>query len=284
MSLTEKIISVNGLKVNFWEDGQDNNRTILLIHGGLGDAHQHWSTAMPMLAENFHLLAPDLPGFGKSDSLPNMKLDKFMELIEAFLKSQDCEQAVVIGNSIGGQIARLFAASHPTQVPAVILVNGGGVPDVPGILRALEKIPGLSHLFFSLFRSMATSPGTLKRMLHTQELITDGFREKVRRAGGSYAGIMRMLVASPSPKAQNPLVPTLILWGANDEFAPVEEGKAIKSSIPGSSLIEITDCGHMPQLETPDVFTWQVETFLANLSRPASRSQQGPQILSNSSG
>jgi pimeloyl-ACP methyl ester carboxylesterase len=269
MSLTEKIISVNSLKVNFWEDGQDNSRTLLLIHGGIGDAHQHWAVAMPMLAENFHVFAPDLPGFGKSDSIRGMKLDQLMGWIENFLKSQNCEQAVVIGNSIGGQIARLFAASHPTQVPAVILINGGGVPDVPGALRVLEKIPGLSHLFFYFFKSTATSTNTLKRMLHTQELITEDFINNAHRSRNSYAAIMRMLIGSPTPKVQTPLVPTLILWGANDGFTTIDEAKAVKNSIPGSTLIEITDCGHMPQLETPDVFTWQVDTFLKNLSRPA---------------
>lgn len=280
MSLSERIVSVNGRKVNFWEDGQGNSRTLLLIHGGIGDAHQHWAAAIPMLAENFHILAPDLPGFGKSDALPRMKLDHLIKWIEDFLDNQHCQQAVVIGNAFGALIARLFAASKPTRVPAVILMNGGGVPDVPGIFRVIEKIPGLSHLFLAIFKSSATSPGTLKRMLYVQEILTDDFRQNARSAANSYGALMRMLVGSPAPQARTPLVPTLILWGANDGFAALSEAKAIKESIPGSTLVEITDCGHMPQLETPDVFTWQVDTFLVKLSRSASRAQQGPQILS----
>ncbi len=284
MTPVEKTAVINNLKVNFWEDGQGDARTILLVHGGLGDANLHWSVAIPLLAENFRVLAPDLPGFGKSDLLPSMKTDAILDWIEAFLKSQNVEQAVIIGDSFGSLIARLFAASHPTYVPAVVLLNGGGVPDVPGALRWIEKIPGASSLVFSLFGRMATSPGMLDRMISVKSVLTDEFREQVHRAGSSFAVIMRMLVNSPLPGAQAPLVPTLILWGTNDGFTPLEEGQAVKASIPGSTLVEIADCGHMPQIETPDVFVWQVETFLDKLSRPSQSTRQGPKILSGSSG
>ena len=80
------------------------------------------------------------------------------------------------------------------------------------------------------------------------------------------------------------MVPTLILWGANDGFTPLAEGKAVKDSKPGAELVEIADCGHMPQLETPDVFAWQLETFLTKLSRPSTSKREGAKILRNPSG
>jgi pimeloyl-ACP methyl ester carboxylesterase len=284
MTLIEKTISVNNLNVNFWEDGQDHARTILLIHGSIGDAHLHWSVVMPMLAETFHVLAPDLPGFGKSDLLPQMKINLLTDWLTAFLKSQNIEQAVVIGNSFGALVARLFAASHPAVAPAVILVNGGGVPDVPVVLRFIEKIPAVSTLFFSIFGSLGTNASMLNRLLHVKSLITDEFRAKTRHAARSFASTMRMLASSPRPTAQTPLVPTLILWGINDGFSLLTEAKAINDSIPGSTLVEITDCGNMPQLETPDVFLWQVDTFLNKLGRPPQSTSPGAKILSNPSG
>jgi pimeloyl-ACP methyl ester carboxylesterase len=284
MTLIEQTISVDHLNVNFWEDGQGNARTLLLIHGGVGDAQLHWAPAMPTLAETFHVLAPDLPGFGKSDLLPQMKIVALMDWLQAFIQSQNLEQAVIIGNASGGLIARLFAASHPAIAPAVILVNGGGVPDIPAALRLIEKIPGLSTIFFSIFGSMGTNDNMLNRMVHVKSLLTDEFRANARRARKGFAKMMRMLVSSPKPAEQTPLVPTLILWGADDGFTPLSEGKAISNSIPGSTLIEITDCGNMPQLETPDVFLWQIDSFLNKLSRPPKSSSPGAKILSNPSG
>jgi pimeloyl-ACP methyl ester carboxylesterase len=282
MAPTEKTLTLNGLPVNYWEDGQENARSLLLIHGGIGDAAFHWKPVMPILAETFHVYAPDLPGFGKSAPLPQMSTDALLTWLNRFLQTLDVEQAVVVGNSLGALVARLFAAADPQAVPAVVLVNGGAVPSVPPVFSLLARIPLVSQLFFAQFGRMGTSPATLKRMIHAPEVLTDAFTNEVRAASGGYTRLMKMLFASPMPQKQTPLVPTLILWGADDQLTMVSDAEAIKASIPGAVLTTIAECGHMPQLETPDVFVWQVNTFLDNLSRPRQQSRSGPSMLSSS--
>jgi len=279
MEISEKSIGLDGLNVNFLEAGEGHPRTLLLIHGGFGDARLHWEAAITPLAEDFHIFAPDLPGFGKSDVLPNMKTDALLHWIKIFLDKQNIDQAVLIGNSLGALLVRLFAAANPKYVPAVILANGGGVPDLPGIFRTLERIPGISQGIFYLFGKIATSPGTLKGIFHSPVLLSEDFLKQAKAAGGGYARLIRLLVGSPMPTAQAPLVPTLILWGANDQIATLKDAEAIKASIPGAVLTEIADCGHMPQLETMDVFVWQVNTFLEKLSRPTQPNRSGARIL-----
>jgi len=281
METSDKLTRVNGLSVQFLEAGEGRPRTLLLIHGGIGDARLHWEPALAALAEDFHILAPDLPGFGKSDALPRMQTEAMLNWIKAFLESQAVEQAVVIGNSLGGLLARLFAAANPQVVPAVILMNGGGVPDLPGFFRLLERIPGVSQGIFYMLGKTATSPATLKTMFHTEARLTADFLKQAKAAGAGYARMMRMYVGSPMPVAQTPLMPTLILWGANDQLATLKEAEAIKASIPGSTLTEIADCGHMPQLETMDVFVWQVNTFLEKLRRPTQTNRPGAKMLPN---
>jgi pimeloyl-ACP methyl ester carboxylesterase len=182
---------------------------------------------------------------------------------------------------MGALLVRLFAAANPQYVPAVILVNGGGVPDLPPVFRILEKIPGVSQGIFYLFGKSATSPTTLQDMIHAKELLTPEFTEKAKNAASGYARLMRMFVSSPMPEARSPLVPTLILWGADDKVARLKDGEAVKASIPGATLTEIKDCGHMPQLETMDVFVWQVNTFLEKLSRPTQPNRKGAGMLPN---
>jgi pimeloyl-ACP methyl ester carboxylesterase len=63
-------IAVEGRPCRYWVAGPDNGRPLLLLHGGLGDAALHWGRALPDLARDFHVLAPDLPGFGASAPLP----------------------------------------------------------------------------------------------------------------------------------------------------------------------------------------------------------------------
>jgi pimeloyl-ACP methyl ester carboxylesterase len=281
MEIAEKSTQINGLNVRFLETGEGKARTILLIHGGIGDARLHWEAVMTALGEDFHVLAPDLPGFGQSAALPRMRTEAMIQWIKSFMSNQNIEQAVVIGNSLGALLVRLFAANNPQLVPAVILVNGGGVPDLPGFFKVLERIPGISQIIFSIFGNVATSPTTLKTMFHNQEFLTEDFLKQAKSAGGGYARLMRMFVSNPMPKNQTPPVPTLILWGANDQLATVKDAEAIKASLPGSTLTEITDCGHMPQIETMDVFVWQINTFLDKLSRPTQQRRPGAGMLPN---
>ncbi|MEO8607028.1 MAG: alpha/beta hydrolase [Chloroflexota bacterium] len=281
MGISEKSTQLSGLNIHFWEAGEGHPRSLLLVHGGIGDAYLHWEPSIEALAEDYHVLAPDLPGFGKSDVLPKMQTEAMLQWIKDFLENQGIGQAVVIGNSMGALLVRLFAAGNPQLVPAVILMNGGGVPDLPPVFRILERIPGVSQGVFYLFGKTATSPATLKDMFYGKELLTEAFVEQAKNAAPGYARLMRMFVGSPMPKAQSPLVPTLILWGANDHLATLKDGEAIKASIPGATLTEITECGHMPQLETMDVFVWQVNTFLEKLSRPTQPNRPSAGMLSN---
>src|SRR5690349_19095174 len=197
MEITEKSAQINGLNVHFWEAGEAHARTLLLIHGGIGDARLHWEPSIEALAEHFLVLAPDLPGFGKSDVLPKMQTDVMLQWIKKFLDNQGIEQAVVIGNSLGALLVRLFAAGNPQYVPAVILANGGGVPDLPPAFRILERIPGVSQGIFYLFGKSATSPATLKDMFHSKEFLTEPFMEQVKSNAPRYARLIRMFVGSP---------------------------------------------------------------------------------------
>lgn len=280
MSLEDKTLSLDGLTVSYLEDGQNNGRTLLLLHGGIGDARLYWKPVLPLLAvEDFRIIAPDLPGFGQSQVLPVMRIDTLLHWLKSFLDRLGVDQAVVIGNSLGGLIARLFAAANPQLVPAVILLNGGGVPEIPPALKILERIPVVSNLLLNQFVRSVTDATSLNRMIHETSILTDDFKAKARAANPSFARLMRMLVAGDLPATRNPLVPTLILWGANDTFTPLADGEAVKDSIPGATLTEITDCGNMPQLETPDVFVWQVNNFLYKLSRPQRDDLPGAEIL-----
>lgn len=281
MALNEKTVLIDGLQTHYWEDGENHAKTILLIHGGLGDAHLHWHSVIPFLSEDYHVLAPDLPGFGKTQVLPRMTLDAMLHWMRSFLNVLKLEQAVVIGNSFGALLVRLFAAASPTYTPAIVLVNGGGVPDMPGAIKILERIPLVSGYFFGSLGKQGTNETTLKQTIHIPDVLTDSFKTEVQNAAPGYARLMRMVAGSPTPKSQTPLVPTLILWGVNDQIATIREGQAIKASINGAELTEIKDCGHMPQLEAPDVFTWQITTFLDNLTKPTQSSSSGARILPN---
>ena len=284
MNVQEKNILVNGLNVHYWEAGQGQARALLLIHGGVGDAKLHWEPVLPLLAETYHVLAPDLPGYGGSEMLPFNRTDVLLHWIKAFIDTLQLEQVVLVGNAFGALIVRLFAATNPKYVPAVILINGGGVPDLPVFFKVVQKIPGLSNIIFAQLGKMMTNPSALQRLVHIKPVLTDGFYADAKKAAYPFSRLMQLLVNSDLPSERIPLVPTLILWGVEDTFTPPGDREAIQASIPGAVLTEIADCGHMPQLETPDVFSWQITTFLEKLSRPTTATKGGPKPLRKLSG
>jgi 2-hydroxy-6-oxonona-2,4-dienedioate hydrolase len=284
MSTHEKDILVDGLNVHYWDKGDSQSPAILLIHGGLGDAKLHWEPVLPILAETFRVLAPDLPGFGNSEALPINRTDVLLHWVKSFIDAHQLEQVVLVGNAFGALIVRLFAAANPKYAPAVILINGGGVPELPAFFKVADKIPGLSTLIFAQFGKMMTNPSTLQRLIHIKSVLNDDFYADAKNASRPFSHMLQMMVRSGIPAERTPLVPTLILWGIEDTFTPPGDREAIKDSIPGAVLTEIADCGHMPQLETPDVFSWQITTFLKKLSRPQTAAKAGPKLLRKLSG
>jgi pimeloyl-ACP methyl ester carboxylesterase len=278
MTVQDKTTNLGGAQVHYLEAGEEHTRALLLLHG-LAGAKLNWETVIPALAEHYHVIAPDLPGFGDSAALPDMRLPSLMQWLKTLLDSANIQQAVVVGSSMGGLIARLFAAGEPGYVSAVILVNGGGVPSLPPFLRTIDNMPVISDLVFGLFGRSATSQNSINQMVHITSVKTPDFVQQVRASGKGIAGLIRMLARDPLPQATTPQVPTLLLWGAEDKLAPLAEAQKIKASIAGSNLSPIADCGHLPQLEASEVFVWQVLQFLDILSRPPKVESKGAGML-----
>ncbi len=113
-----------GLSIFFYELGEKKRPTLMLIHG-LGDEADTWRHVVQPLSSNYHVIAPDLPGFGRSDQpdveyTPKLMLDALLELIDAL----GIEQAVLIGNSLGAMLSHAIAIKHHGRIPGIILVDG----------------------------------------------------------------------------------------------------------------------------------------------------------------
>jgi pimeloyl-ACP methyl ester carboxylesterase len=280
VELQEKTIQVNGLPVHYWEAGEENGRPLLLLHGGIGDAELHWKAVMPSLAESFYrVIAPDLPGYGGTAALPDMSLQGLVDWLRSFLQALQLEQAVVVGNSISALPVRLFAAAHPTYTPAIILVNGGALPNTPPLLATLARIPVINQLLFSMLGRSAASRQSLEQMIFVKEVLTAAFINQAEASAPRFARLMRGILSYPIPEKHNPPVPILLLWGADDKTAPVEDAEALKKDMPGAKLSTVAECGQMPHLETPDVFVYQVNYFLGRISRPPGSELPGVGML-----
>lgn len=262
MQAHEQIIMMNGRSVHYWEAGPDNGRPIMLLHGGLADAAANWSRLIPLLADEFHVIAPDLPGFGESAPVMHMRVNDLNHWLLALLDRLDIEQVVLVGNSFGALAARSFAAAYPKRVPALVLADGGLMKPGASMLRLLLNIPLLGDFVLRMAARGATSPRTVARMFHKPETIPDNLYEQAQVNAAGFQALVQMIGRYPLPKKRIPPVNTLILWGDHDRINSLAESRRLEHDIPNAKKVEIVDCGHVPQIEAPDVMAWQIRQFL----------------------
>lgn len=291
---TPHTITVTGRTVHYIEAGPLDARPVILLHGNVGDAAFHWQKLMPELATTYHIIAPDLPGFGGSDPLPHTTFQTLIDWLDAFFDALNIDAAPVVGTSAGGLIARLFAAGYPSRVPALVLINGGGLPaKPPAIARLIARIPVINRFVFGssaqqligsrkALNWLAEPPETVtENITYTPiDVITDDMLARAQNNLNGLVTLMRTQVLSPVPEARTPLIPTLILWGENDDISPLSVGKRVQSAIPGAQLTPITETRHAPHIAEPDIVAFQIERFLEGLSAPPKSDLGGVGMLS----
>jgi pimeloyl-ACP methyl ester carboxylesterase len=273
MSVTSKVVLVGNESVHYLEAGVPDAAAVIFLHGGLGDAAFHWKRLIPELEGSYRLIAPDLPGFGKSDPLSDMSYESLVTWLKGFYAALQIEHAVLIGHSVGALIARLFAAKYAYAVPALVLINGGILPGKPsGAAKVLSGIPGVNNMMFSMFsRQGVSSRQALDWVVSDPNDETVLTKEMVESAKNSASGLARLMKAqaqSTVPTDRVPPVPTLLLWGVDDTIAPLSAGERVQKAIPGSELRQVEGCKHAPHIEATDVVSFQILYFVDNLGRP----------------
>lgn len=274
MDLSEHTLDVQGRSVHCWMGGERGSPALLLLHGGFGDAALHWLDLMPQLAaEGYHVLAPDLPGYGGSAALPRTRIDTLVHWAHGLLAAAEVEQAVIVGNSFGGLIARLLAARYPAATPGIVLVNGGVIPAISPAAKVTAMLPGVGWLVFAqLGRSQASWAG-LRGAIRDEDALSEAAYNAIKANAGGLGRLMHGLTLSATPQEVTPRVPVLLLWGEEDVLTPRVAGERIRDTIPGATLELIAGVGHMPHIEAAEVFGFQLLRFLRTLK---TRPQTGP--------
>jgi pimeloyl-ACP methyl ester carboxylesterase len=259
---------------------------ILIVHGGDGEAVD-WAPLIAVLQDHFHIFAVDRPGFGLTDRFDYNDI-QFREhagdFMTSVLDALSLERATLIGGSFGGFFCFCTALDHPHRVRRLILV---GVPlgvsrSASLMLRLLCGVPGAARL---LMWRAATLQGQRGQYEHEFHIDPDTvpelyFRMRVagvRRPGAqeTFAGALRRIAGlrgiAPEIYLGDELArfdhPTLFIWGAKDDMAPVEDGRAVSDQMPDSTFVVLDGVGHFPFLEAPEQTGALIRDFLNRADR-----------------
>lgn len=257
--------------------------SVVLLHGsGIDDAALSWRHAIPALAANYRVYAPDLPGYGDSpdpDATPTAAY--YTDVLRAFLDAVPVENPAIVGISMGGAAALGLAVAEPGRLRGLVLVDSYGLRDaVPGGTGAylLANAPFAA----TLGRQLAgASPGGARAAIGPfvadPDALDPAFLEAVRErladpgAGDAFVAFQRAEFrpggvethyAADLPELS---VPTLFVHGEADPIVPLSWARTAAEAVPGADLAVIGDCGHWPPRECPEAFLDAVEPFLAGL-------------------
>ncbi len=270
-------IEVDGIPIHYQEFGVKSDPTLVLIHGFTASNYV-WKSTAPMLAEQgFHVVAPDLPGFGFSGkpSWYDYSIASNSRILQRFLNLLGIGRATVVGSSYGGAVGMWFTLDNPERVAKLVLIDAvcSNDPKNHPVLK-LAEVPGVGEVITPF---LVDSKVFLKmRMQKTidpanHHLITRDRIESIQRPIRAADGHRSVLLTSRNWDATRIeedacLIeqPTLLIWGENDRVIPLSDGEHLYDTILNSRLVVIKDCGHVPQEEKPDLVTDLITEFCRN--------------------
>ncbi len=272
----------NGTSIAWGEMGA--GEPLVLIHG-FQQSHRTWRRVAPLLAEEFRLLMPDLPGHGHSGR-PDAPytLTWYAMTISAWMDTIGVRKAHVCGHSFGGGIAQWMLLGHRKRVDRLALVAPGGLGPECGMGLRFATFPVLGRALTPLViryvlpfvvrhststfahtepdeveraQAMNRIPGTDRAFQRSVEGVIDFSGQHVRTTDRVQE------VAS--------LPPIAMFWGENDPIIPIKHGRDAFKGSTGVTLTTYPESGHFPHLDVPLDFARDLSTFLTDRQRPTAR-------------
>jgi pimeloyl-ACP methyl ester carboxylesterase len=263
-------IDLRGRRTHFVQRGQ--GEPVLLIHGFNLDWHT-WTKNIDPLAAHFEVYAPDLWGQGLSTREPlDYGYALFSEQIQMFMDALGIEQASLVGHSMGGGTSIVFSLHNRERVKKLILLDSTGIPTPLPFRSKIFRLPGVAEFLLSLPTDQIRRKNLLDIWIHNRELLSDGYYKEFTRSQkiqGSTQALLSILrrdffnTLSDEIRALGTAnIPTLIVWGRNDQSLPVRCAQEMHRLLPGSRLEIVDEAGHLANFDRPDIFNQLAIDFL----------------------
>jgi pimeloyl-ACP methyl ester carboxylesterase len=272
-SLT-RTVSVPGGQLQVIDTGGDRP-PLLFIHG-LAGLWQNWLLNIPAFMATHRVIAPDLPGFGRSP-MPSgeITIRGYARTLDALCGTLGVDGAVVVGNSMGGFVAADLAIASPARVAKLVLVSSVGL-SIEYLRR--EPLITLARVWAGAATRVGARSETMIRRPRLRRVALQSvvrYPEKLSYPltwelvqGAGSPGFVPAMEALTDYSFREDLVridvPTVIVWGRNDMLVPVADADEFERLIGANARTEIfEDTGHVPMLERPSRFNALLREFVS---------------------
>jgi len=226
-----KFIEVDGIQVHVRILGE--GEPVFLLHGSFASLHT-WDAWQQAMSPYYQTISLDFPGHGLTgpDSLKRYGIKDYSELVHALAQKLNIEQYHVAGNSMGGAVAMQLASDYPGNVRSLNLIDAAGAPAADRDTKVTDEV---TTRYYELMLREGNRQATLDRL------------SQPRNSNIQYERLS---------------MPTLILWGAEDTWIPLAQGKRLQQALPGSNLMILDGVGHVPMEESPTETVSEYLSFL----------------------
>lgn len=270
----ERRVRVKGVDMRYLVGG--SGPPVVLLHG-LGGAAENWVEIAPTLAQRRRVLAPDLPGHGRSSPLAaSPSLAPFADRVAGVLEAEEAGPAAIVGHSLGGVVGLRLAIRRPELVTGVVLAAAAGISSAT---RRAEYVLRLSTLlrpgrYIAPRREAVVRDDRLRHLVFGFWAVSDpaampdraveGFLVAAARHTDTRSAALALVRDDPRLDLDRLRCPCLVLWGARDPQVPVEDGFDYARRLRAPIRV-VADCGHFLIGERPDACLDAIEGFLDGL-------------------
>ena len=266
-------VTARGVRTRVLEAGSERSPALVLVHG-LFASHRSFEDLIEPLSARFHVIVPDLPGFGESEKPSparyNYGVEAHAEAIADLIAAFGVGRVSVLGHGMGGAVALTLAADHRELVQRLVLEDTLAYPAPMSLKFRLPFVPVLGGIAFkqlygrsifrSIFRDEMYAPGGAPP-LERIDWHYDIFNSPSARESAHAVLLATLDTRAVVARLPRIVSPTLVLWGREDRIFPVASAHRLIREIPGAKL-EIMDAGHVPHEERPREFLALLIEFL----------------------
>ncbi|RYG87743.1 MAG: alpha/beta hydrolase [Alphaproteobacteria bacterium] len=290
-SVSYRTVKVDGVNIFYREAGPKDAPTILLLHG-FPTSSQMFRKLIPLLADRYHVIAPDYPGYGQSD-MPAMKdftysFDNLARVVDKFTEAVGVTKFAMYVQDYGAPIGFRIAAAHPERVTAIVVQNGNAYDE--GIDNDFWK--PLKQYWADKSEANGAKLRPLFELGATKWQYTEGARDVTRISPDAWTldqaymdrpgnkdiqlELFHSYGSNPGHYAQwqsyfrKHQPPMLIVWGKNDKIFPPAGATPYLRDLPKAQL-HLLDTGHFALEEESATIGALMRNFLAKALRGAAR-------------
>ena len=227
---------------------------VILLHGLFGNL-SNWGHVVDEFKTTHRVLIPRLPFYTRP--ITRQRLDDLVDYITDFVEENQLQKIILMGNSLGGHVALLYAWKYPALVRRLVLAGSSGLYEnsFGGTFPRVKDYDYIREKVKSTF---------YKPEVATKELVDEVYDTVQSRVNTlSIIGLARAAQRHNVADMLGQLItPTLLVWGLQDTITPPEVALEFYDRLPNAEIAFLDHCGHVPMMEQPQLFNQHVRKFI----------------------